>query len=247
MKKYFSEFLGTAMLVVFGCGTASAVSNIITLGYDGTSLYMLTGVLVSLAFGLGLVAVAYAFGHISGAHVNPAVSLAMLLNGRLSLIDFIGYIASQFLGGLAGAGLISLMLGSTENLGANGYEVNSMLVSNLWQSLTVEIILTFIFVLVVLTVTARKENSSNAGAIIGFTLAAVHMVGIPFTGTSVNPARSFGPALLQGGEALEQLWLFIVGPLAGAVLAAMVYMLFNGFPKYFEKAPAAPEKEETDE
>ncbi len=242
MKKYFSEFLGTAMLVIFGCGSAAAVGEVIALGYDGTSLYMLTGLMIALAFGLGLIAVAYIFGQISGAHVNPAVSLAMLLNGRLSLVDFLGYVSSQLLGGIAGAALISLMLGSTENLGANGYEVNSMLVSNIWQSLTVEIILSFIFVLVVLTVTARKENSGNAGVIIGLTLAAVHILGIPFTGTSVNPARSFGPALLQGGEALEQVWIFFVGPLAGAILAAMVYMLFNGFPKYF-----APETVSEDE
>ncbi len=244
MKKYFSEFLGTAFLVFFGCGSAAAISQLMSAGYDPNFFYMLTGLAISFAFGLGLVAVAYIFGHISGAHVNPAVSLAMLLNGRLSLIDFIGYISSQLLGGIAGAGLVALVLGSTDNLGANGYSVNSMLVSTVWQSLTVEIVLTCIFVLVVLTVTARNDNKSNAGAIIGFTLTVVHILGIPFTGTSVNPARSFGPALLQGGEALEQVWLFFVGPLAGAILASMIYMLFNGFPKYLEPEAKAESTEE---
>ncbi len=241
MKKYISEFLGTALLVIFGCGTAVAAGNVLgDIGFSGGgSAYVFLGVAISLAFGLGLMAVIYIFGHISGAHVNPAVSLGMLITGRIGLVDFFGYVASQLLGGIAGAGVLWLVFGSNASLGANGYGVNSTLVIDMWRALFIEMLLTCVFVLVILTVTAKAENSGRAGVIIGFTLTVVHLLGIPFTGTSVNPARSFGAALLTGGEALEQVWVFFVGPLLGAAVAAVVYMLLNNAFKSDKKAAKA--------
>ena len=221
IKKFISEFVGTLLLVFFGCGIAVAVNQYVT-GIYGVALPF-TMLIIALAFGLALVAIIAIFGRISGAHVNPAVSIACLINGRRSIFECCYYVASQILGGIAGAGILSLIFNSKEALGANLYETSSalgaMVTTNV--ALTVEIILTFVFVLVVLSVT-KKENC-NSGLVIGLTLALVHMFGIPFTGTSVNPARSLGPALLTGGVALEQYWVFLIAPLIGAVVAALLY------------------------
>lgn len=213
MKKYLAEFLGTFTLVLLACGTAS-VLGCATDSPDAA--YFMT----ALAFGLVIVAMAYSIGQVSGCHINPAVSLAVLLSGKMSVTDFIGYIIAQFLGATAGAGVLALILGNTESLGQNGlYE------GNIVKSLVIEVVLTFIFVLVILAVTSRKEYTKPAGLVIGFTLTLVHIFGIHFTGTSVNPARSFGPAVFVGGEALSSVWVFIVAPLVGGAFAALVYKL----------------------
>ncbi len=216
IKKYVSEFIGTLVLVLFACGTAAV------LGCDGSkpdAAYIMT----ALAFGLVIVAMAYSIGNVSGCHINPAVSIAMLVAGRMSLKDFIGYVIAQFLGAIAGAAILMGILGSNENLGQNALYDSSVV-----KSLIIEIILTFVFVITILGVTDKIENSSVAGLVIGLTLTLVHIFGIHFTGTSVNPARSFGPALFVGGEALSNVWVFIVAPLIGGILAALVYMFIAG-------------------
>ncbi len=226
MKKYVAEFIGTLVLVVFGCGSAVAANTL--LGTAGQPLPLaFSTLLIAFAFGLSIVAMAYSIGNISGCHINPAVSLAMLISGKLSGKDFAGYVAAQFLGGIAGAGLLVAFFGSNAALGANGYGEASAIGCNLGQAFLVEVVLTFAFLLAILGVTSRIENSSVAGLVIGLSLTLVHILGIPFTGTSVNPARSFGPALLQGGLALSQVWVFIAAPLVGAALAAVVYKFLD--------------------
>ena len=178
----------------------------------------------SLAFGLVIVAMAYSIGNVSGCHINPAVSLAMLFTGKMTLKEFCGYVVAQVLGALAGSAVLSVLLDSSEALGANSYGMAGNLATNVWIALLVEVILTFIFVTAILGVTSRKEHSSVAGLVIGLTLVLVHLIGIPFTGTSVNPARSLAPALLQGGKVLSEVWLFIVAPLLGSALASLFYM-----------------------
>ena len=222
MKKYVAEFIGTLVLTLFGCGSA-AISG----GIDGV-----LGVLgIAMAFGLSIVAMAYVIGDVSGCHINPAVSLGVLLSGGMSGKDFAGYVAAQFLGGIAGAGIlfgfISLSaLGDVASvgLGQNGFDSASYVGINMAGAIIVEIVLTFVFVFTILGVTAKAKTKTVAGLVIGLTLAFVHILGIPLTGTSVNPARSFGPALLVGnGTALSQVWVFIAAPLVGAALAAVVY------------------------
>lgn len=221
IRKLISEFVGTMLLVIFGCGTAVAVNTYVSSIY-GVSLPF-TMILIAAAFGLILMALAYALGKVSGCHVNPAVSIAMLINGRMSVLECIEYVVVQILGAIVGAEVLGIIFGSYTSLGANGYATLSALpnVTTLGVAITVEAILTFVFVLVVLSTTAKKND--NAGIVIGLTLCLVHIMGIPFTGTSVNPARSIGPALFTGGEALSQLWVFIVAPIIGAVLAALFY------------------------
>ena len=223
MKKYLAECIGTATLVILGCGTAMLV------GCDAANGggYILT----ALAFGLTIVAMAYSIGNISGCHINPAVSLGVLLTGGMNVKDFVGYVISQCVGALAGAGVLAAIFGlgnvtdMTGGFGSNGLAgVNG----NVLAGLLVEIVLTFIFVIAILGVTSKKANhGSFGGLVIGLTLVVVHILGIGLTGTSVNPARSFGPALvaaINGNAApLGALWVFIVGPLVGAALAAGVY------------------------
>lgn len=223
MKKYISEFIGTLVLAVMGCGTAMLVGCSAVLG----SGYILT----ALAFGLVIVGMAYCVGNISGCHINPAVSLGVLISGGMTVKDFIGYVISQCLGALAGAGILAAIfkLGNvtdmTGGFGSNGLAgVNGSAVAGL----LVEVVLTFIFVLTILGVTSKKANhGSFGGLVIGLTLTLVHILGIGLTGTSVNPARSFGPALvalISGNSApIGALWVFIVGPLVGAALAALTY------------------------
>ena len=208
MKKYIAEAVGTLVLVLVACGVAVVTgANVVA---------------TSLAFGLVIVAMAYSIGNVSGCHINPAVSLAMLLTKQMTIKDFIGYVVAQFVGALAGAGLLGVLLDDFSALGANGFGAGH-LASNMWIALLVEAILTFVFVTAILGVTSKKENSNVAGIVIGLTLVLVHLIGISFTGTSVNPARSFGPALLQGGLALKQVWVFIVGPLVGSAVASLFY------------------------
>ncbi len=223
MKKYIAEFIGTMVLVILGCGTAMLV------GCDSVNGggYILT----AFAFGLVIVGMAYCVGNISGCHINPAVSLGVLISGGMSVSDFIGYVISQCLGALAGAGVLATIFGlgnvtdMTGGFGSNGLAgVNDSAVAGL----LVEVVLTFIFVMTILGVTSKKANhGSFAGVVIGFTLTLVHILGIGLTGTSVNPARSIGPAIvaaLTGNTApIACVWVFIVGPLVGAALAALVY------------------------
>ena len=223
MKSYIAEFIGTLALVTLGCGTAMLV------GCDAVNGggYILT----AFAFGLTIVGMAYCVGNISGCHINPAVSLGVLMTGGMSVKDFIGYVISQCLGALAGSGLLALIfkLGNvkdmTGGLGTNGLAgVNGSVAAGL----IVEIVLTFFFVFTILGVTSKKGNhGSFAGVVIGFTLVLVHILGIGLTGTSVNPARSFGPAVVAaiGGNTapIASLWVFIVAPLIGAALAAVIW------------------------
>ncbi len=222
-KKYLAEFIGTGVLVVGGCGTAVAI-NTVTTGYGGVVPTAATIIAIALAFGLSIVAMAYSIGNVSGCHINPAVSLGVLISGGMSVKDFFGYIIAQFAGATAGAAGLWLVFGSNESLGANGYGTGvSALGIGAFQAAAVEAVLTFIFVLAVLGVTSKIENGKVAGLVIGLTLTFVHLIGIAFTGTSVNPARSFGPAILQGGAALRQLYVFIVAPLVGAAVAALIH------------------------
>ena len=218
MRKYIAEFIGTLVLTLFGCGAAA-----MTEGVEGV-----LGILgIAFAFGLAFIAMAYTIGDVSGCHINPAVSLAMFLDGRMSLGDFLFYLLAQFLGGFAGAGILYIILICSELdaevLGANGYGDLSYAGINLGGAIAVEFILTLIFVLVVLSVTARYEYIRQSGLIIGFALMLVHIFGLPLTGTGINPARSLGPAVFTGADALIQVWVFIVAPLLGAVAAAFLY------------------------
>ncbi|EUJ30320.1 MIP channel s family protein [Listeria floridensis FSL S10-1187] len=211
MKKAIAEFIGTFVLVLFGTGTAVLGGGIEGIGTPG----------IALAFGLSIVAMAYSIGTISGCHINPAVSIAMFINKRLSVKDLAIYIVAQILGAIVATLTLRTFLLSadltTKNLGQNGF--GSLSVSG---AFLVEVILTFVFVLVILIVTGKKGNASFAGLVIGLTLVLIHLLGIPLTGTSVNPARSIGPALFAGGEALSQLWLFIIAPIVGGIIAAIV-------------------------
>lgn len=238
MRKYLAEFLGTFVLTFTACGAAS-----FTGGYPG----YLGVVGIALIFGMVVTAMCYAIGNISGCHINPAVSLAMLISGRMNFIDFMGYIVAQMLGGVAGGFAlygISMSLSSDTieqyqsygydlvGLGTNGYGSQSAFLNiDVWGAFLVEMILTFIFVITVLGVTSKREYKNVSGIVIGMTLSAVHLFGITLTGTGVNPARSFGPALAKAvtGDitALSQVWLFIVAPLAGGVLASVIYLILT--------------------
>jgi aquaporin Z len=220
-KKCLAEFIGTAVLVTFGCGVA--MTNGLGAGYVG----------IALAFGLVIVAMAYSIGNISGCHVNPAVSLAMLINGKLTPSDFVAYIISQFVGAVCGGFILYAIFGaqvSELGLGTNGYGALSATNVSLAGAFIAEIVLTFVFVIAICGVTSRESFSNVAGIVIGLALTLVHLMGLPITGTSVNPARSFGAALVamitnanNGAQAFGQVWLFIVAPLIGGALAAVVY------------------------
>lgn len=215
MKKYISEFIGTFALTFIACGVAVVLGCNTVAGIIGTSV----------AFGLVIVVMAYSIGQVSGCHLNPAVSLAMMLDDRMDKDEMIYYMVSQFLGAFAGSLVLGLCLGDFSNLGANsfgGILPNGMEVTP-FVALAIESILSFIFILVILSVTSKKEYSNFAGVIIGLTLILVHLIGISFTGTSVNPARSLAPALIQGGKAFLQVWLFVLAPMIGSLSATLFY------------------------
>ncbi len=216
MKKYIAEFIGTFTLVLFGCGIAVV---------SGGNL-----VATALAFGLAIVASAYVIGGISGCHVNPAVSLAMLINKEMTFKDFIFYVIAQVAGAFAGAGLLYFIISSTDlamALGTNGYGSLSATNISLCGAIVTEIVLTCIFIYTILGVTSDKDKGSVAGIVIGLTLVFVHLLGIGLTGTSVNPARSLAPAVIMGGTALKQVWVFIVAPFVGAAIAAFIFKYLN--------------------
>ena len=176
-------------------------------------------VATAFAFGLVIVAAAYSIGNVSGCHINPAVSIALTIAGKMEIKECIRYIIAQIIGAFIGSLLLALVLGGFSSLGANGLVGDTTILI----ALVVELLLTFIFVTTVLGVTDKKENGHATGVVIGLTLALVHLFGIPFTGTSVNPARSLAPAVLQGGSSLSHVWIFIVSPLVGAILAGLFY------------------------
>ena len=217
MKKYIAEVIVTFTLVFFGTGIAVLSEGDL--------------VATSLAFGLAIVASAYVIGKISGCHVNPAVSLAMAIDGRITWKEFFGYTVSQVIGAFAGSGLLYFILKETsigtDALGCNGFLELSAVDISILAAFIVEVVLTCIFVYTILGVTKDESKSSVAPIVIGLTLVFVHLIGINLTGTSVNPARSLAPAVITGGEALKQVWLFILAPFAGSGLAALLYKYLN--------------------
>ena len=217
MKKYLAEMVGTMVLVLMGCGTAVSLAC----GVDTASV-----VGTAAAFGLAVVAMAYTIGGVSGCHINPAITLACLISGRINSKDALMYMIFQVIGAFIGSALLALLVEDLTPLGtATGANVCAGGVTN---GLIAEIVLTFIFVLVVLGATDEKKGAGNfAGLAIGLSLILIHLVGIHYTGTSVNPARSIAPAVFEGGVALEQLWVFIVGPFAGAALSAVVWKIIG--------------------
>lgn len=209
MKKYICEGIGTFVLVFIGCMVAvMSKANILA---------------IALAFGLSLTIMYYVIGSISGCHINPAVSFSMYLNKKMDKEDLKYYVIAQVIGAIIAALLLGIVLGSFKRLGANTYITEGSLATGIFSALVIEIILTFIFIVTVLEVTSKKENSLITGIIIGLSLTLVHLAGTRITGTSVNPARSIGPALFQEGSALKQLWIFIIAPLIGAYLASSFY------------------------
>lgn len=222
-KKCMAEVIGTFILVFFGCGAA------VIAGADGTTGIGLTG--ISFAFGLSIIAAAYGIGAISGAHLNPAVSLGALLAGRLPAGEFAAYVIAQLTGAVLACLVLWLILSGQQGysglgayaLGANGYGPAYLGGYNLTSALVFEFVMTFLFVTVILGITQSGAPVGFAGLAIGLTLAGIHLVGIKVTGVSVNPARSFGPALFAGGAALSQLWVFILAPLAGGALAGILH------------------------
>jgi aquaporin Z len=212
MSKMLAEFIGTFTLVLFGCGAAvlGGFDNVGQLG-------------ISIAFGGAIIAMAYGIGSISGCHVNPAVSLAAFIAGRMNGRDMVTYWVAQFAGALAAAAVLAVVSGQTTNLGQNGFGPGYLGEFSMQSALIFEIVMTAIFVIVILGSTSEKAPAGFAGVAIGVTLAIIHIVGIQVTGVSVNPARSFGPAVLVGGPALAHLWLFFVAPAIGAVIGALLY------------------------
>lgn len=245
LRSWFAELLGTALLVFFAVGTAT-----LSFGFKIAGSSTSAGVVATaLAFGLVLLALVYAIGPISGCHVNPAVTIGFLVSGRISITDAIAYWIAQSAGGIGGAAALYGIFHwarsyskSTVGLGTDGYGSHSMIGLNGDGAFVAEVILTFIFVFTILTVTRRTSNATVAGLVIGLTLTLVHIIGIPLDGTSVNPARSLGPALMVGGAALSQLWVFIVAPLAGGIAAAIVNRIL--YPKGEAEATIEPAPEE---
>ena len=237
-KKMAAELFGTAVLVYFACGVATLTFGKFhhPLPILGTGMSASAGIVAtSLAFGLVLMGLIYAIGSISGCHVNPAVTIGALIAKRITLTDAIGYWIAQFIGGIVGAGLLWFTFKQSPNyiskstgLGADGYGVHSMIHISAGGAFLAEVIMTAIFVFVILAATGKAGAGLVTGLVIGLTLTLVHLFGISVDGTSVNPARSFGPALLLGGDALKQVWVFIVAPLVGGAVAAVTYRFLHG-------------------
>lgn len=227
-SKFIAELIGTFGLVLFGCG-AAAIAGGDTLAQ--TSGLGLLG--ISLAFGFSVVVFAYAIGGISGCHINPAVTIGVLVSGRMSFKDAIVYIIAQLIGALIGAFVLNTVLsgqlaGFTAGewaFGSNGWGKGYQNEYNMTAAFITETVLTAVFLFVILATTSKVGNGTMAGLAIGFTLVLIHLFAIPITGTSVNPARSFGPALLAGGQALSQLWLFFAAPILGAIVGAMLWKI----------------------
>lgn len=217
IKKFCAEFIGTFTLVFLACGTATV------LGCDTYGGYIAT----ALSFGLVIVAMAYSIGNVSGCHINPAVSLGVLMTGGMSVKEFCVYLIAQFTGAITGAAALGLIVAHGFDTAKYSLGTNALYNDSWIRSFGVEIVLTFIFVLVILSVTSKKKYEKCVGLVIGFTLTLVHIFGIHFTGTSVNPARSFGPALIEAfagdSTALSNYWVFLLAPMIGAAIAAIVF------------------------
>jgi aquaporin Z len=219
MKKYFAEFIGTFTLVLFGCGTAVVA---------GKSVGLLG---IAFAFGFALIAMAYGIGPISGCHINPAVSLGVFVAGRMNGQDLVGYIVGQVLGAIAGAGVLTVIANgllsgystAASGLGQNGWGLGYLGGYSIAAAIVFEFVASLLFIAVILGATQKGAPSHMAGLAIGLTLVVIHIFGINITGVSVNPARSLGPALLVGGQALEQVWLFLLVPSLAGVVAGMLY------------------------
>jgi aquaporin Z len=224
-SKFVAEMIGTMVLVLMGCGSA------VIAGADGTTGVGLLG--ISFAFGLSVVAMAYAIGHISGYHINPAISIAMVAAGRMKMSEAVVYILAQIIGAILGAGILYLIFTNHPGaamgpwaLGSNGWGTGYLDQYNMTAAFVAEFIFTFIFLMVILGSTSTKNiNGGFAGLAIGLALVLIHIVGIKITGVSVNPARSIGPAIFAGGQALSQLWLFVAAPVLGGIAAAFTYNL----------------------
>ncbi len=221
MKKYLSEFIGTFSLVFFGCGTAVVAGT--QVGVVG----------IAFAFGFALIAMAYGIGPVSGCHINPAVSLGVFVAGRMKVIDLVGYIISQCLGAIVAAAVLAAIVKgqlagydvAAKGLGQNGWGAGYLGEFTQHSALLFELIATFLFVVVILGSTQEGAPTQLAGLAIGISLVVIHLLGIRITGTSVNPARSLGPALFVGGKALTQLWLFLIIPSLGGIAAGLVFRL----------------------
>lgn len=224
MKKLVAEFIGTLWLVLGGCGSAVLAAAYPELGIGFTG--------VAIAFGLTVLTMAYAIGHISGCHLNPAVSIGLWIGGRFKGKDLLPYIGVQILGAIVGAGILYLIASGKfgfeiGNFAANGYGEHSPGQYDMIAALLTEIVMTFMFLIIILGATHSKAPKNFAGIAIGLGLTLIHLISIPVTNTSVNPARSISQAIFVGGWALEQLWLFIVAPIVGAILAGIVYRMIS--------------------
>lgn len=220
MKKYLAEFIGTMVLTLMGCGAA------VSLGCTNGDPETVVG--TAFAFGLSVIAMAYSIGGISGCHINPAITLGVWLSGRMSGKDALGYMVFQVIGGVVAAAILFGLTSTAEGIagtGANDIQVGSSMAA----AIIAEVVFTAIFVFVVLGATSKTNGATNnfAGLAIGLTLVLVHLVCIRYTGTSVNPARSIGPAIFQGGTALSHLWIFIVAPMVGAAVAAGMWKVVD--------------------
>jgi aquaporin Z len=218
MKKYLAEMIGTMVLVLMGCGSAVFAGSVV--GAVGAGVGTLG---VAFAFGLAVVAMAYTIGKISGCHINPAITLGVLVAGKINGKDAAMYMLFQIIGAIVGSAILYALVSTGTHDGPTATGSNSYANGAMWQAFIAETVFTFIFVLVVLGATSKGAENNLAGLAIGLTLVLVHIVCIPITGTSVNPARSIGPALFEGGQALSQLWLFIIAPFLGAILSALVW------------------------
>jgi aquaporin Z len=223
MKKLLAEFFGTFWLVLGGCGSA-----VLAAGFPSVGIGLLG---VSFAFGLTVLTIAYSLGHISGAHLNPAVSVGLWIGGRFDVKDLGGYVAAQILGGIAAAGVLYVIAtGNGSSIGdfaANGYGDHSPGKYSMVAALLTEVVMTFMFLLIILGATDAKAPKGFAGLAIGLALTLIHLISIPVTNTSVNPARSISQAIFVGGWALEQVWLFVVAPIVGAALAGIFYKFMS--------------------
>lgn len=233
MRKFLAEFIGTFALVLFGCGAA------VVAGGDAGALSGLGLLGISFAFGLAVVVMAYAIGPISGCHINPAISISMLVAGKLNVKDTVSYIIAQCLGAIVASGILYAIVSGKGDfaglgewaLGANGWGEGYLGEYSMTSAFIAEAVLTFLFLTVIFRTTSEEGNPTMAGLAIGLTLVLIHLVSIPITGTSVNPARSLGPAIFAGGVALEQLWLFILAPIVGGILAAIMSKVCDGMKK----------------
>jgi aquaporin Z len=224
MKKFLAELIGTFTLVLFGCG-AAVVSGVSSTGPAGIGLLG-----ISFAFGLAVVAMAYAIGGITGCHINPAITISMLAAGKIKSGEALNYIIGQMIGATLAAGVLYIILKGAPGfemsewaLGSNGWGEGYLGGYNMTSAFVTEAVLTFIFLFVIFATTSKWGNGTMAGLAIGLTLVLIHLVAIPITGTSVNPARSFGPAIFAQGKALTQLWLFIAAPIVGGIAAALLW------------------------